>query len=681
MSSASPGRYQSRLFNFLNRQSQRLTEQCDRAVRHLKVATVWGVQILVYPVYLMVQGGLSAGRQLSQSAQAGWPQFKALTNTHTQETPPEADTPIQRVLEEIATLPLPKVQGKAVAGLMAGKAESNLTVASPQSLIPHPETPSQLPNLISSASGEATVASQSDLSSTAQEISEEYCLIQGVATLLETHALVLITVENQILDILTPQQQQRLSSKISWEVADLRRQWRLAQASERHFTQRHLSSLDRPQVFLPVRLFWNLMAWVQTSPIAVAANLFQESTLVRQPTPIPSSRQSLRPTGRLRSQLPGLNGGEITPQLAPQSELNSASAPWAIAFLDRTVAELESHQLIPGTEVAIALSDQTVRSLKEGTQKFLQKIQTPFTTPASQAASPEVSHPNTFRIQALIYAAVDYFFGRHSSHLPGTVAGERSAIEANPQGDVHHLSGHQSTSLVSATQRPNFKIGVRGKRFLSLVGRTGEGRSNLEFSDSTEPDPWLTTSDLFGNPEVEGRTQNLSSQPPLIKGSKSKAQLPEAFNSKTPIVVGNSGWGAIARYLSFNQRPGTLTPSSTGELSVEPQALVVQPTRDKTLSRPKTPASTKLKTASSIANSSRSTSALPTATPSSAITTPSSPAQDAHLEATPDWIETPATPTGYVKHPLEQLLEWLDTAMLWLEDLVVKAWQWLKHRG
>jgi hypothetical protein len=205
--------------------------------------------------------------------------------------------------------------------------------------------------------------------------------------------------------------------------------------------------------------------------------------------------------------------------------------------------------------------------------------------------------------------------------------------------------------------------------------------SNLEFSDSTEPDPWLTTGDLFGNPEVEGRTQNLSSQPHLVKGSKSKAQLPEAFNSKTPIVVNNSLWGAIARYLSFKQRPGTLTASSTGELSVEPQALVVQPARGKTLSRPKTSASTKLKTSSSIADSSRSTSALPTATPSSAITTPSSPAQDAHLQATPDWIETPATPTGYVKHPLEQLLEWLDTAMLWLEELVVKVWQWLKHRG
>ncbi|WP_009632529.1 hypothetical protein [Synechocystis sp. PCC 7509] len=50
------------------------------------------------------------------------------------------------------------------------------------------------------------------------------------------------------------------------------------------------------------------------------------------------------------------------------------------------------------------------------------------------------------------------------------------------------------------------------------------------------------------------------------------------------------------------------------------------------------------------------------------------------LEHTPDWIETNATTMGYVKHPLEQLLEWLDLAMLWLENMLVKVWYWLQKR-
>jgi len=41
-----------------------------------------------------------------------------------------------------------------------------------------------------------------------------------------------------------------------------------------------------------------------------------------------------------------------------------------------------------------------------------------------------------------------------------------------------------------------------------------------------------------------------------------------------------------------------------------------------------------------------------------------------------DWIETQATPTGYIKHPLEQILEWLDRAMFWIEELFVKVWRW-----
>ncbi|NJR63310.1 MAG: hypothetical protein HC769_33765 [Cyanobacteria bacterium CRU_2_1] len=44
------------------------------------------------------------------------------------------------------------------------------------------------------------------------------------------------------------------------------------------------------------------------------------------------------------------------------------------------------------------------------------------------------------------------------------------------------------------------------------------------------------------------------------------------------------------------------------------------------------------------------------------------------------WIETDAKLVGYVKHPLEQLLEWLDQGMLWLEKKLTHAWKWLCDR-
>lgn len=611
MSSAPTGRYQSRLFNFLNKQSQRLTDQYDRTIRHLKVATVWGAQILLYPIYMMVQGGLAAGRSLAQSAEAGWPQIKALTNTKPSETPPSADTPIERLLEEINRLALPQVKNQAIAPEATSElitaATTNLVIASPQ-IIPHPQS-------IVSTTPEAVVsASPTDLNTTTQTSS----WIQGVATLLENRALVLVTIENQTIDILTPQQQKKLASKISWELADQRRQWRLAEARAHRFAVPRLSALEQPRVLAPVKLFWHLMAWIQTSPIAIAANLFNESTLV-----VTTNHHPLQLHQRIPPQT-ALNSQEL-PQIAPQS---------ALFFLDRTVAELESHQLIPGTEIVIALSERTTRSLQQHTQKLLQKLQTPFLKPNHTDAT-DISQPHTPGIQSLIYAAVDYFFGKRTTKLPGTDFQESSTIPGKPQ---NHLSAQQS---------------------------------NLQFSPS-EPDPWLTWGDLYGT-QTPHQVQTSAS----TKTQKAHKQLPEAFNSRIPGSSRKSILGIVKRYLGFQQPSGKLSVPTPREEkhTTESAPLVVQPSgKLGTRPKPKSNSPSRQQKSASSAVKSPNKQALPAKT-ANAIAKSKSAAANGDLDAAPDWIETPATPNGYVKHPLEQLLEWLDSAMLWLEEFVVKIWR------
>jgi hypothetical protein len=627
MSSGSPGRYQSRLFNFLNRQSRRLTDQYDRTVRHLKVAAVWGTQILLYPVYLVVQAALSAGRQISCAAQAGWSPLKAFTSSQPPEPPPAADTPIQQVLSEVNTLKLNL--GRLTQELKVESSEDN----------PQPATFS---NLQPATASNLQPVTPTDLSKTTQESSEEHWMIQGVASLLATHTLVLVTVQNQILDILTPQQQKKLASKISWEMANLRRQWRIAQASEHQFTQR-LSGLDQPRVFPPVRLFWNLMAWIQTSPVAIAANLFQESSLVRCGE-LKVEGSNLQPLNLHPSNLQTFN-------LQPSNFQPSTPVKGALAFLDRTVAELESHQLVPGSEVVIVLRD----SFASRIEKLLQQVRSQSITSGDTASSPEASRTNTFRIQALIYAAIDYFFGRRRSDLPDTGSQEQTTILANQQGEAHQLSGGYSTARLRVAQT-----------------------SNLELADASESDPWLTSSDLFGNSDALESAQN----------PKSPAQLPESFNSKTPVKPGNSVLGVVKRYLSFKQPPGKLSAPTTGKLTVEPPKFVLQtPTHrtDKvalprqTQDRQKITAPRKRKTQPPNAVVARSTSISPAKAETTALTTSSSPSPNSHLEPAPDWIETPATPNGYVKHPLERLLEGVDLVMLWLEELVLKLWRWLQQ--
>ncbi|UBF27659.1 hypothetical protein K9N68_06995 [Kovacikia minuta CCNUW1] len=102
--------------------------------------------------------------------------------------------------------------------------------------------------------------------------------IHGIATLLETKSLVLVTNQNQILDILTVEQREQLRQRIIWEVANYGRQQRIQKMTGRIFSRLRPTPEDG-NVLLPVRLFQHLMAWMQTKPIAIATNLFQESSL------------------------------------------------------------------------------------------------------------------------------------------------------------------------------------------------------------------------------------------------------------------------------------------------------------------------------------------------------------------------------------------------------------------
>jgi hypothetical protein len=44
-------------------------------------------------------------------------------------------------------------------------------------------------------------------------------------------------------------------------------------------------------------------------------------------------------------------------------------------------------------------------------------------------------------------------------------------------------------------------------------------------------------------------------------------------------------------------------------------------------------------------------------------------------------IDTIAQPIGYIQHPLERLLGWLDQTLLWLETQIGHLWQWLTSRN
>ncbi|MBV9385550.1 MAG: hypothetical protein JOZ78_03875, partial [Chroococcidiopsidaceae cyanobacterium CP_BM_ER_R8_30] len=104
MPAASSGPYQSRIFNFVHQKSRRVSEQIGRTIRHLRVATSWGVQVMLYPIYLLFQTTESAEKRF-YSSQQNWRQLPEDELDAQPQTPPATDQAIQRVLHIVKVLP------------------------------------------------------------------------------------------------------------------------------------------------------------------------------------------------------------------------------------------------------------------------------------------------------------------------------------------------------------------------------------------------------------------------------------------------------------------------------------------------------------------------------------------------------------------------------------------------
>lgn len=568
MSSASSGRYQSRIFNFVYKQSRRFTKQCDRAFRRLQNTTNWVAAVGMYPFLLLFQSTRSTAKQLHSPAQQGFP---LLSSTDTQpQIPPTVDTPLQQVLRSVDALS----SEKAI-------------------LTAPPSKPEPLKNFLVSLvswrfklgvrSQNRTEGSEGEKQERHSPLTTHYSPlttlnrppIQGIATQLSSRTLVLVSATNEILDILTFQQQEQLQDEIIAAVADY---WRY---------QRKLGQRSRT----------------------------------------------------LSGGAEGHKGrGEI--QNLKSKIHNPLTPSPVLSFLDRTVAEVESNHLVPVSEVAIALFsklNQIGASLSKST--------------SPKIAADDRSATQTIRIQRLIKAAIDYFFGsqgrtleqnqpqsnsisgKFSDNLPETLiqGSPPKAIASTPQSK--RLTGLFRIPKLSSTQ-------------LSNQEQTGGPLPNLE-------DPWLCESDLFGDFVVaeivtESQSSHSSSKTIMLGNKKTNRALP--FNRLSAYSLDK----IVNSFRQFFQAP-------------KPASEIVK--------------QQKINNGEVVETSPKSNPLFRSPQPDMAVEISTSfSSQSTGIEANPDWIETNATVMGYVKHPLEQLLAWLDSSMLWLEEMVLKIWQWLQQR-
>jgi hypothetical protein len=175
-------------------------------------------------------------------------------------------------------------------------------------------------------------------------------VIRGVASLLDQRTLVLVTNQNQMLDVLTLEQQHLVRQRITWEVANYLRDLKLKQRKQGLLPFRVPS--EQSPVLLPVRFFYKLMAWMQWGTVAIATNLFQAASRFRAASranlPLMASSQffpiSHQASPQKLSPFPFFQRPLLSPSLRP--DLPFINLPFInLPFINREIAPIGQQEL------------------------------------------------------------------------------------------------------------------------------------------------------------------------------------------------------------------------------------------------------------------------------------------------------------------------------------------------
>jgi hypothetical protein len=641
---SSSNRYQSRIFNFISQQSRKVADQLDRGLRQLKFAAEGALQATLYPFYLLFQTVRNFGNRLQPAGKENAPQIEGFTNGENPDFP-EADTPIQRVLSFLQELPLanftpqsetkqlaggsevnypdyipvtqPKAAEKTAAELSAFKElvttstdtlnQLNQTSDSPSPLLALgpapviPQTPISdrdqilaLTNAVENTIAQLDQTANSDLPNlaavpaipqtnktpdlglpnldspldsphlvAASEIPQRLIAVPqilGLASTLATRNLILVAAENQTLDILTIEQQQEIQQKIFSEVSSYYQQRQLAENPSALKNDLQLVA-NQDNLIAPVRQLLRVMAWVQTSPIAVKVNLFDEANILRQ--------QTKWEPENINYQLPSINEFNqsattnspfpIPKSPVPQSKFFTIPTPGFLQIQPKviTVKPNNGEEKLTGVEEIEARIENVVESVLSAIDRFLgkdtqQKEQEIVEELYAQYKVPQPSHPEP---------------------------------QPKKRGDRTNRRG-RSTPQPSPNQHPSTR--------------------EIPLYPQAEYNPPPQTEPIFPVPTATKNnpyTPTPEYQPPPRKAQPANAQMVAKVNPSE----------------REKQQDRIVTIGDTEESG-----------------------------------------------------------KNSAVNPAPEWWEAKVVSTGYIKHPLEQALDSLDKAMLWLEEIGVEIWNWAK---
>jgi hypothetical protein len=647
MSNGYYGPYQSRLLNFISKQSRQVADNCDRTWRQIKEATLTATQILLYPAYLLVQSSRMLGRQLRESSQkVDLPELQEVVDDENPDLPQNwyqgetlEESSIAEILhlaenllnlsqtaKTLASFPLLINQGNAANNLHPAINFSGQTAK-------HQITTSVLEQPLA----------KTQLNTTPAIVGEPK--VQGIASFIPARTLVLVGRENQILDILTPEQQEMLEGRITWEIANCGPGRREIAQKELKFNLGLESAAKKAQL-PPVRRFWELMTWVQTSPVALKRNQFGESILavkkaIDRNSILAAEKASAPLTSRpAQESLAASNSiDRITPKL--ETNFNSKfdrgiSNPLSfVTLLDRAAVNLEEFTLPPSAKTTAAPTE--IPGVKINTSGTEAKL---------DLSARDILEKYARNIEQIIWSSVDHLLGKETAASDNT----EKAVAIQYSLKQRHQENTQKSPEVDR--------------------------------------PWLNWQDLFGEAApghlIEGSSEPQAADQSHTAQARQKvkeeiAELGEVAEGRS-IAVSISPYPEAIHRLLAQLKQSLLAKVPSSQPQPAPNSALTQKnssavTAESTLGRaPETEVSKN--TNPNTAKNSQSRAAI--TAPTSRYTAAQPKNQSAGVQPEDDYLETKAESMGYIKHPLEQVLEWLDRVMLRLENIAEQLWNWAK---
>ena len=360
-------------------------------------------------------------------------------------------------------------------------------------------------------------------------------VIRGISCVIENRQLVLTTADNEILDVLSLEQQNLLRQSIRAEMANYwyerRLQWSMSQKMLGFIP---LVNEQTEKVLPPVQLLCQTLHWLESQSFRPKLPQFNQSALVPA-TSLTVGGDTL--IQKLDQRVAALEtqenkfGQQLFQQFNQRLQIVRHSAV-VESSLEKTGQII---QKIDFTHQLQKINDSPKLSqLKRLNAEFLERISgqltqtnlgnalTSFKNPENSLVTPnaiEAIPPDPFQIQVLIQAAIAYFFGQKSANT--------------------HLSGQNGQSFVAST-------------------------------DSID-DPWLTWEDLFidRSTEINIETSTETSPSLPLRGMPKRTALKPSQSGKIQKKFRKSS--KITRSTTPKSSKLSLTTSNLAETSVSSQ--------------------------------------------------------------------------------------------------------------